>query len=223
MYDIDYARQEFVQILSQFLDRKLRTTYQLVYPLKCIDGTAAKAMAGLESNFAFYARQLCEARVIDTSIVTDVKFDRNKRVVATMEVCAVIKTGNHKGVIQAPSFRDFAGGVVNRFFSSFKSGGMLNAHLSKKTAFEIMNKMVGDEVLYDLKSSIEDAVLRAHEQALRDQVREKAIESFRMKHRMHYTGELVEFLKNRIPPGLLEEEDFQRAWREFLVHDVMES
>ena len=166
-------------------------------------------------------RQFAEAQVISSLVTTDVKFDKNKRISAEMIVTAVVVIPNHKGRILAKSFQDFTKSVIDRLFKSF-ANKFSYVQLSQRAAFQLINTMIGNEILYSLQKSIDDTVIEARSDAMRRHLREEAIESFREKHRMKYTGDLSKFLRDNIPPGLLEEEDFQRAWREFIVADVME-
>jgi hypothetical protein len=215
------TRQQLVQLLSNYADSRMGTLYKLVYPTKCTDEESMLYMSKLEPNFAVYARQLADAKVISASIETEVKFDKNKRVVASLTVHAIVRTSGFKGRLAAKSFQDYAAGVVDRLFNSFKKNHSFQINLSKKAAFQLLNKMIGNDILYEVQISIEEAVRMARTEANQKGVLEAAIESFREKHRMKYTGDLVTFLRQNIPPGLLEEEDFHRAWKEFLVEDLM--
>lgn len=215
------VRQRFVQVLSQFSDKRMETVFRLVYPMMCTDEESQQFMSKLEPHFAVYARQLADARVVSSSVMTDVKFDRNKRIVGTLDVFAMVQTSHYKGRIKAKSFQDYAAGVMDRLFDSFKKRQTIQVHLSKKASFQLINKMVGNDALYRVQQSIDQTVQNARAQAQRDHVLEGALDSFREKHRMKFTGDLVAFLRNNIPPGLLEEDDFHRAWKEFLVEDLM--
>jgi hypothetical protein len=235
VHTLDYARQRFidvlaaavdlrqqlVQVLALQADKRMQTAYRLIYPALCKDAESIVYMEQLEPNFAVFARQLADAQVVAPSVQTDVRLNSEKRIVADLHVYAIIKTSHHKGRIKAKSFQDYASGVVDRLFDSFKSKVSIQVLLSKKAAFEILNKMVSNEVLYKVQDSINLTVRDARTEAQREHVLDKAIEAFREKHRMKYTGELVAFLKKNIPPGLLEEDDFHRAWKEFLVEDLM--
>jgi hypothetical protein len=216
-------RQQLVQVLSLYADQRMAKVYQLVYPTKCTDEKSLAFMASLEPNFSVFARQLADAQVVASSVQTEVRLNAEKRIVSDMHVYAIIETSHHKGRIKAKSFHDYAAGVVDRLFDSFKQNQTVQTRLLKKTAFEILNKMVGNDSLYRVQDAINVAVRDARVVAQRENLLEKAVESFREKYRVKYTRVLVAFLKNNISPGLLEEDDFQRVWKEFLVEDLMNS
>lgn len=220
MNSIDSVRQQFVQLLSNAVDSQLATIYQVVYPTKCPDQDAMAYMEKLEAHFVYYARQMSEARVVSASVVTDVKFNKNKRIISELTVSAVVIIPNQKRIL-AKSFQDFCTGIIDRLFKSF-ANKFSYVQLNARAAFQLINKMLGNEVLYALQTSIDNTVRDARADAMHRGVREEAEISFREKHRAKYTSDLAKYLRDHVPPGLLEEEDFQQAWREFIVADVME-
>ncbi len=220
MHPIDYARQNLVQQLSDLLQLRLGTVYNLLYPTKAFDQGALEYLAPLSSHFANAARELLCARLLRTTVVMNVKLDKNKKIHAEMEVFAIVTVPGH---VRAKSFQDFVAGVVDRLFASMKKEyPSIGLNLQPKQAFSLLNAMTGNEPLYDLQATIDGAIRESRDEAMKNGVRDDAIQSFRDKHRVKYTSDLATFLRQNIPPGLLEEEDFQRAWQEFIVADVME-
>lgn len=193
----------------------------------CGTDEIADEMLQFKNNFRFHARQLAEAHVVRTLVNVDVKFDADKRIVDTMEIFAVVRTTNFKGELHARDWNDYVAGVVDRLHNSMQNtkteGLSLSARPSNKAMFQVMNKLVGNDVLLRVKSDIEAAVNQARHEAIRDGIREEMVQSFRDKHRAKYRSDLAAYMRKNIPPTLLDEEDYNSVWREFFVSVIMDS
>ncbi len=222
------ARRELLQLISNKIDQSLESRYALIIPTVCDSQDTTTEMMKFVKNFRFHARQLSEAQVLRTTVNVDVKFDTQKKIVSTLDVFAVIQTVNFKGEIHAKDWQSYVSGVVDRLDKSINSthGSALvigGARPSKKAMFQVMNKMVGNEALLRVSADIELAVNEARTQAMRDNIREEMVQSFRDKHRVKYRSDLAAYMAKNIPPTLLDEEDFNSVWREFFVSVIMDS
>jgi hypothetical protein len=177
VHPIDYARQNLVQQISDLLLLRLGTIYNLTYPTKAFDQGALEYLAPLSSHFSSAAREILCARVLRTTVMMDVKLDKNKKIHAEMEVYAIVAVPGH---VKAKSFQDFIAGVVDRLFVSIKKDyPSISLNMKPKQAFSLLNSMIGNEPLYDLQAVVDGAIRETRDDAMKKGIREEAIQSFR--------------------------------------------